>query len=493
MNKIINFAFKVSIILIALLISFLCIMERNNKKPKKIVFETPIPLDTSAKYDLDLNPEIDKVYISSGYFNDWISNDSAFELKKVIKKDNTCYWEIYIPFDEGETEYKFVVYLTGRESPIWIHDKKAVRQVADNYDGVNSMMVIRSYKSVIYVLSIVFLLQIFVLVVIWLYNKLLPRGIKKAALIIGVFVLISSNIFFISIQNITFNENLKRDFLSYINNITNEIGTPDNIDEISTKMKIYKTINRFVWFDIPRINKHFFENEFLYSEFMLLDKDFNIIISAGRGAEKTRERSIIERDGVAGLRDFLSHKILPIHKSKLEKVEITKLNYRNSAMIDKYFNVLRYNQSGLWGNTYLFTYPIINKNGISGHIGIYARTRLLNPGLINFLIFNFILIAIVSLLVYLILQLKPVDINKHTAVPKEENSNASRINEERITEYQITAREKQIIEMILLGRSNKEIGDKLFISRKTVDNHIYRIFQKTAVKNRVELLNLFKI
>ncbi|OHD54569.1 MAG: hypothetical protein A2Y33_03445 [Spirochaetes bacterium GWF1_51_8] len=57
-------------------------------------------------------------------------------------------------------------------------------------------------------------------------------------------------------------------------------------------------------------------------------------------------------------------------------------------------------------------------------------------------------------------------------------------------QYSITGREAEIILLLLDGSSNREIGEKLFISYKTVENHIYNIYQKTGVKNRIELFNL---
>jgi DNA-binding CsgD family transcriptional regulator len=56
--------------------------------------------------------------------------------------------------------------------------------------------------------------------------------------------------------------------------------------------------------------------------------------------------------------------------------------------------------------------------------------------------------------------------------------------------YNISKRESEIIEYIVSGLKNESIADKLFISSKTVNNHIYNIFQKTGVKNRVQLVNL---
>ena len=54
----------------------------------------------------------------------------------------------------------------------------------------------------------------------------------------------------------------------------------------------------------------------------------------------------------------------------------------------------------------------------------------------------------------------------------------------------ITEREKEIIELIRLGKSNREIHEMLFISLQTVKNYISTIYQKLNVRNRVELTNL---
>lgn len=56
--------------------------------------------------------------------------------------------------------------------------------------------------------------------------------------------------------------------------------------------------------------------------------------------------------------------------------------------------------------------------------------------------------------------------------------------------YQITKREMEVIELVCRGKTNKEIADALFISIETVKDHNYKIFQKTGVKNRIQLVNL---
>ncbi len=56
--------------------------------------------------------------------------------------------------------------------------------------------------------------------------------------------------------------------------------------------------------------------------------------------------------------------------------------------------------------------------------------------------------------------------------------------------YGLTAREQEILRLILQGANNKEIERKLFISASTVRNHVYNIYQKLGVRNRLELINL---
>lgn len=64
--------------------------------------------------------------------------------------------------------------------------------------------------------------------------------------------------------------------------------------------------------------------------------------------------------------------------------------------------------------------------------------------------------------------------------------------ESRYAEFGISKREQEIIELVLAGYSNRDIEDKLFISLATVKDHIYKIYKKTGVRNRVQLVNLFR-
>ncbi len=59
-----------------------------------------------------------------------------------------------------------------------------------------------------------------------------------------------------------------------------------------------------------------------------------------------------------------------------------------------------------------------------------------------------------------------------------------------VERYGISPREAEIIGMILEGHTNRTIGARLYISDRTVKNHVYSIYRKTGATNKVQLLNL---
>jgi DNA-binding CsgD family transcriptional regulator len=51
----------------------------------------------------------------------------------------------------------------------------------------------------------------------------------------------------------------------------------------------------------------------------------------------------------------------------------------------------------------------------------------------------------------------------------------------------LTAREKEVLELILQAQSNREIARQLGIEERTVKAHVGRLMRKTGADNRVEL------
>jgi DNA-binding CsgD family transcriptional regulator len=55
--------------------------------------------------------------------------------------------------------------------------------------------------------------------------------------------------------------------------------------------------------------------------------------------------------------------------------------------------------------------------------------------------------------------------------------------------HRLSEREREVLDLLLAGKSNGEISRSLFISSHTVRNHVYNIYQKLGVGSRLQLMN----
>ena len=51
----------------------------------------------------------------------------------------------------------------------------------------------------------------------------------------------------------------------------------------------------------------------------------------------------------------------------------------------------------------------------------------------------------------------------------------------------LTAREREIAELVAAGRTNREIAEQLVLSIRTIEAHLRNIYAKLGVRSRVEL------
>jgi|GEM_PF-6802542 len=102
-------------------------------------------------------------------------------------------------------------------------------------------------------------------------------------------------------------------------------------------------------------------------------------------------------------------------------------------------------------------------------------------GLLTFSVYCFLL-SIINLLYNI----------KHIGISVINNIHNEEISDSFIEKFLITIREKEIIDLLTKGLTYKEIGSKLFISERTVNNHITNIYQKCSVNNKIDLINLIK-
>ncbi|SNR62282.1 two component transcriptional regulator, LuxR family [Lutibacter agarilyticus] len=65
-----------------------------------------------------------------------------------------------------------------------------------------------------------------------------------------------------------------------------------------------------------------------------------------------------------------------------------------------------------------------------------------------------------------------------TSIPSEENSKNT---------YNLTKKEIEILQLVLLGKTNKEISEELNKSKRTIETHRFNLMKKMDVKNLIEL------
>lgn len=144
----------------------------------------------------------------------------------------------------------------------------------------------------------------------------------------------------------------------------------------------------------------------------------------------------------------------------------------------------------------IFIYPImvyqlitINKNSLD--IGSIDITLVLFYIWWNLIMLGFLLWYFIN-----IIKNKNMFVNESLNNNSNDSKNTENENNEIKKELKeeiinLTKREKQILSYLLSGKTNKEVALILDISLNTVNNHVANIYDKSGVKNRVELVNKF--
>ena len=87
---------------------------------------------------------------------------------------------------------------------------------------------------------------------------------------------------------------------------------------------------------------------------------------------------------------------------------------------------------------------------------------------------------------------REVPVHVEVPVPVPVPAGAFERNEARLAQLGITPRELEILEAMAAGLSNREIGERLFVSENTVKTHAARLFDKLAAKRRTQAVQKAK-
>lgn len=97
-----------------------------------------------------------------------------------------------------------------------------------------------------------------------------------------------------------------------------------------------------------------------------------------------------------------------------------------------------------------------------------------------------IIIALVAIVFFII----GIYLNKRSL--HKNITSASEIDLEKIDALDLSKREYEVLKEISLGLSNKEIGDKLFVTESTIKTHVSNILVKLDAKRRTQAVQIAK-
>jgi DNA-binding NarL/FixJ family response regulator len=123
-------------------------------------------------------------------------------------------------------------------------------------------------------------------------------------------------------------------------------------------------------------------------------------------------------------------------------------------------------------------------------ISIKGSDGKINLVLHNYPVLIFLMVVVSSLLVVIYFQINSRRISRLSNQIKEQ----SKIKSEGIDALlnELSERQKEVYDLIISGKSNKEIMTKLFIEQSTLKSHINQIYKKLNIKSRRELKSKLK-
>ena len=138
-------------------------------------------------------------------------------------------------------------------------------------------------------------------------------------------------------------------------------------------------------------------------------------------------------------------------------------------------------QKYLLGIALLLSSVAISIRGSDGEINLVLH---------NYPVLIFLMVVVSSLLVVIYFQINSRRISRLSNQIKEKSKIKSEGTDALLNE--LSERQKEVYDLIISGKSNKEIMTELFIEQSTLKSHINQIYKKLNIKSRRELKSKLK-
>lgn len=375
--------------------NFFADMARRESRPRRLVFSLPIPKNLAQRHKVPVRPEVEKVIVA-GFFSEWDPTDDDFRMRK----DGDGRWSIRIPLEPGDNQYKFVVYIAGRDNPVWVHDMNADRNVEDSFGGLNSVYHIPDTARIATVVRLAILgaiglvLLFFILepFIFWILRRRFPFRYKLVASLL-IIVLISNIVFIVA----AFQQQrrlFRQDIIDGLNTV-HLVLLGEGVDftrlkDQKTLKKIGSSLKRFFWKARVRVegNKHS-NIQISLSDLAVLDTRFRLLLLSHRKENHELQQTRAAQYGFKNSGSFFRHGVLGlcIARARKQKIDNRLVTDRPVSRYRSHETPDNRHSTDLLGYS-AFLYPIRQRGKLLGYYGGAIQVKLFGAMLTDLLWFN---------------------------------------------------------------------------------------------------------
>lgn len=383
-------------------------LETKNYGEHKIQFHLPLSDEIAAREKISIYPTIEKIVVS-GFFSDWDTQSEVHRL--VLIKPNL--WQHTLYFAPGENQYKFAVYIKGREQPVWLEDSKNPLKVQDSYGNYNSVVDIPDISAYRFMFnlsligSFLFLLLYYFVepILRWIMRLPIPLRLKLSLNLI--FVVIFSNLLFISYHFYETRQTIKVGIVDSIH-LAHLMLQADEIDFTileREKHKLSKSINHFFWDAKTRVEKYSTSPlQITLSDFAVFDSQLKLLVLNHRQQNSELQQGRAIALGFTNREDYFVHGLLA------PAIEMAKNpNYTRQVLFtNPTANASRFETNKTQFARYIlgfssFLHPIILRGELLGYYGGNIQVKMYGEQLVRIVYFNLALLSLICLLAFMLI------------------------------------------------------------------------------------------
>lgn len=346
------------------------------------------------------NPIVSRVYVT-GFFSDWSSNNPAYKL--LNSGENL--WQKSVRLPPGDVQYKFVVYLQGEDSPLWIVDPSNPQQVDDSHGGKNSVVSIpdyQFYQLLTQIILIGLLVSAFTFIFLQamlsrLINRKMPIG--KKIILATILIVFTSNVFLVFYQVFESRSLVKQGVvdsvhLLHLNLLADDIGFY-NLQY--NQPKIASTMQQLLWLATTRVEKgQGSAVQITLSDVAIFDNAFRLIHVQNRQQNKALQALRAENSGFTSIESYYIDGVFgPLIKSALEN------NAQATVLVADPSDAIKSIETAetSWARKALgfsnVLIPIIKDSHVQGYYAVAVQVKLYGHAIQRIVVVNLLLVAMV--------------------------------------------------------------------------------------------------